>query len=51
MAEIGFMQKEVLFALMNRCKGQLNILAGELQAMELDDALRGALMEIITAAF
>ena len=49
MAEIKFMEKEVLFALMNKCGGQLNILAGELQAMELDDALRGALMEIVTA--
>lgn len=49
MAEIGFMQKETLFALMDRCQGQLNILTGELQAMELDDALRGALMEIVTA--
>lgn len=50
MAEIGFIQKEILFALVNRCKDQLNILTGELQAMELDDGLRGALMEIITAA-
>ena len=43
------MQKETLFALMNRCQGQLNILAGELQAMDLDDGLRGALLEIVTA--
>ncbi len=49
MAEIPFMQKETLFALMNRCQGQLNILAGELQAMDLDDGLRGALLEIVTA--
>lgn len=49
MAEIGFMQKEILFALMDKCQGRLNMLVGELQAMELDDALRGALMEIVTA--
>lgn len=49
MAEIGFMQKESLFALMNKYQGRLNILTGELQAMDLDDALRGALMEIVTA--
>ena len=49
MAEIPFMQKEVLFALMDKCKGQLNVLAGELQAMDLDDGLRGALLEIVTA--
>lgn len=49
MAEIGFMQKEVLFALMDKCKDQLSVLVGELQAMELDAALRGALLEIVTA--
>jgi alpha-glucosidase (family GH31 glycosyl hydrolase) len=49
MAEIAFMQKEDLFALVEKFQGKLNLLVGELQAMELDDALRGALMEIITA--
>lgn len=49
MAEIGFMDKETLFALINERKDNLNILVGELQAMELDDALRGALLEIVTA--
>ena len=49
MAEIGFTDKEVLFALMSKQKDNLNILAGELQAMELDAALRGALLEIVTA--
>jgi hypothetical protein len=43
------MQKEDLFALVEKFQGKLNLLVGELQAMELDDALRGALMEIITA--
>lgn len=49
MAEIEFAQKEILFALVNKYQNRLNILVGELQAMELDDALRGALMEIVTA--
>lgn len=49
MEEIPFMQKETLFALMDKRKGQLNILAGELQAMDLDESLRGALLEIVTA--
>ena len=49
MAEIGFTQKEILFALLDKRKDQLSLLAGELQAMELDDALRGALLEIVTA--
>lgn len=48
-AEISFMQKEILFARVKKCQDQLNVLVGELQAMELDDALRGALLEIITA--
>ena len=49
MAEIGFTQKEILFALLDKRKDQLSILTGELQAMDLDDALRGALLEIVTA--
>lgn len=49
LAEIGFTRKEALFALVEKRKGNLGILAGELQAMDLDDALRGALLEIVTA--
>lgn len=48
-AEIEFTQKEILFALVSKYQNRLNILVGELQAMKLDDALRGALMEIVTA--
>lgn len=35
----GFAQKEILFALVNKYQNRLNILVGELQAMELDDPL------------
>ena len=48
-AEIGYVQKEILFATISRKKNQLSILVGELQAMDLDDALRGAILEVLTA--